>query len=77
MGRRAAKRGQKSKRTPAYLPGDLEPAASVQRMIRVDHAGEYGAARIYEGQLAVLRPGPRCGCGEGDGGAREAPSCKV
>jgi ubiquinone biosynthesis monooxygenase Coq7 len=24
------------------------------RMIRVDHAGEYGAARIYEGQLAVL-----------------------
>ncbi len=23
-------------------------------MIRVDHAGEYGAARIYEGQLAVL-----------------------
>jgi ubiquinone biosynthesis monooxygenase Coq7 len=26
----------------------------VQRMIRVDHAGEYGAARIYDGQLAVL-----------------------
>ena len=24
------------------------------RMIRVDHAGEYGAVRIYEGQLAVL-----------------------
>ena len=23
-------------------------------MIRVDHAGEYGARRIYEGQLAVL-----------------------
>ncbi|MEI9987756.1 MAG: demethoxyubiquinone hydroxylase family protein [Aliidongia sp.] len=23
-------------------------------MIRVDHAGEHGAARIYEGQLAVL-----------------------
>ena len=23
-------------------------------MIRVDHAGEYGAARIYAGQLAVL-----------------------
>jgi len=23
-------------------------------MIRVDHAGEYGALRIYEGQLAVL-----------------------
>jgi len=26
----------------------------VERMIRVDHAGEYGAVRIYEGQLAVL-----------------------
>lgn len=26
-------------------------------MIRVDHAGEYGAARIYAGQLAVLRGG--------------------
>ena len=26
----------------------------VQRMLRVDHAGEYGAVRIYEGQLAVL-----------------------
>ncbi len=24
------------------------------RMIRVDHAGEYGAVRIYEGQLAVF-----------------------
>jgi ubiquinone biosynthesis monooxygenase Coq7 len=24
-------------------------------MIRVDHAGEYGAVRIYEGQLAVLK----------------------
>src|SRR5947207_14492693 len=26
-------------------------------MIRVDHAGEYGAVRIYEGQLAVMRHG--------------------
>jgi ubiquinone biosynthesis monooxygenase Coq7 len=26
----------------------------IARMIRVDHAGEYGAVRIYEGQLAVL-----------------------
>ena len=31
--------------------------AAVARMIRVDHAGEYGAARIYAGQLAVLRRG--------------------
>ena len=36
------------------LPGDPSRAADVARMIRVDHAGEYGAARIYAGQLAVL-----------------------
>jgi 3-demethoxyubiquinol 3-hydroxylase len=29
-------------------------AAEIAAMIRVDHAGEYGAVRIYEGQLAVL-----------------------
>jgi ubiquinone biosynthesis monooxygenase Coq7 len=28
-------------------------------MIRVDHAGEYGAVRIYRGQLAVLGKGPK------------------
>ncbi len=42
---------------PPYLPGD-PPAESVAAMIRVDHAGEYGATRIYDGQLAVMRPGP-------------------
>lgn len=45
----------------ARLPGDLDPRSLVERMIRVDHAGEYGAARIYDGQLAVLggsRAGP-------------------
>ncbi len=36
------------------LPGDPSRAELVARMIRVDHAGEYGAARIYDGQLAVL-----------------------
>ncbi|MGH7123636.1 MAG: demethoxyubiquinone hydroxylase family protein [Stellaceae bacterium] len=36
------------------LPGDPSPEQRVERMIRVDHAGEYGAVRIYEGQLAVL-----------------------
>jgi ubiquinone biosynthesis monooxygenase Coq7 len=35
-------------------PGDLSPAQLVERTIRVDHAGEYGAKRIYDGQLAVL-----------------------
>lgn len=37
------------------LPGDASDAATVSRILRVDHAGEYGAARIYAGQLAVLR----------------------
>lgn len=36
------------------LPGDPPAGECVARMIRVDHAGEYGAARIYAGQLAVL-----------------------
>ncbi len=40
------------------LPGDPSPEALVARMIRVDHAGEFGAARIYEGQLAVLGRAP-------------------
>lgn len=26
----------------------------IDRIIRVDHAGEYGANRIYAGQMAVL-----------------------
>ena len=36
------------------LPGDLSRAEEIERMLRVDHAGEYGAVRIYAGQLAVL-----------------------
>lgn len=41
------------------LPGDLPWRERIARMIRVDHAGEYGAKRIYEGQLAVLGRGPK------------------
>ena len=36
------------------LPGDPGPEEIIARILRVDHAGEYGAARIYDGQLAVL-----------------------
>lgn len=36
------------------LPGDPTPRKTIERIVRVDHAGEYGAVRIYEGQLAVL-----------------------
>jgi 3-demethoxyubiquinol 3-hydroxylase len=42
-------------RAQRRLPGDPSSETSVARMLRVDHAGEYGAARIYAGQLAVLR----------------------
>lgn len=37
--------------------GDLTRDQLLDRMVRVDHAGEYGAVRIYEGQLAVLGKG--------------------
>lgn len=40
------------------LPGDLTKDQLIDRIIRVDHAGEFGAKRIYEGQLAVLRGKP-------------------
>ena len=36
------------------LPGDPDKATLLAQIIRVDQAGEYGAKRIYEGQLAVL-----------------------
>ena len=38
--------------TSSWRPGDARP--DVDSMIRVDQAGEYGAMRIYAGQLAVL-----------------------
>jgi ubiquinone biosynthesis monooxygenase Coq7 len=41
------------------LPGDVTPRERIRRMVRVDHAGEYGAKRIYQGQLAVLGRGPK------------------
>jgi len=36
------------------MPGDPTREELVESMIRVDHAGEHGAVRIYKGQLAVL-----------------------
>jgi 3-demethoxyubiquinol 3-hydroxylase len=41
------------------LPGDRPLEEEVERIIRVDHAGEYGAERIYAGQLAVLGRGEK------------------
>ena len=37
-----------------WRPGEKRP--DTHSMLRVDQAGEYGATRIYAGQLAVLRP---------------------
>ena len=37
---------------PAWLPGDPRP--NTAQMVRVDQAGEYGAAQIYAGQLAAM-----------------------
>ena len=46
---------------PHRLPGDPIPAAEIARILRVDHAGEYGATRIYQGQLDVLGRGRAAG----------------
>ena len=43
----------------ASLPGNRTRDARLERMIRVDHAGEFGARRIYAGQLAILRNHPK------------------
>ena len=40
------------------LKGDISTKKMVERMVRVDHAGEYGAVRIYQGQLRVLGQKP-------------------
>lgn len=38
-----------------HLPGDSPYSKYIEQVIRVNHAGEYGAKRIYEGQLAVIK----------------------
>src|SRR5204862_1386209 len=47
----ADRRGQAQ--MSGWRPGDRRPDSA--SMLRVDQAGEYGATRIYAGQLAVLR----------------------
>lgn len=54
------KTAAKKRKIKRSLPGDRKPPASdapdadIASMIRVNHAGEYGAKQIYAGQLAVL-----------------------
>ena len=55
---KATAKKSKAKQGPAYLPGDPVGSRDVDAMIRVDQAGEYGAARIYAGQLSVLAERP-------------------
>jgi 3-demethoxyubiquinol 3-hydroxylase len=44
-------------RAPVY-PADGARARRLAEMIRVDHAGEYGAVQIYRGQRAVFMTAP-------------------
>lgn len=46
------------KRGKRPAPPGTKQSDDAAAMIRVDHAGEYGAVRIYEGQLAVLGDRP-------------------
>jgi len=48
------KPGAKPRTLDQSMPGEPGREETIARMIRVDQAGEYGAARIYAGQLAVL-----------------------
>jgi ubiquinone biosynthesis monooxygenase Coq7 len=43
-----------STRGPRPAAPGISAEQDIEAMIRVDHAGEYGAVRIYEGQLAVF-----------------------
>ena len=45
---------QETRTLNELMPGDPAREETIAGMIRVDQAGEYGAMRIYAGQLAVL-----------------------
>ena len=56
-GRRTARRRPSRKTTtPRHgsLPGEPVGRALLERVVRVDQAGEFGAVQIYKGQLAIL-----------------------
>jgi ubiquinone biosynthesis monooxygenase Coq7 len=52
-GRDPAAHVEAEARVSGWRPGERRPDSA--SMLRVDQAGEYGATRIYAGQLAVLR----------------------
>ncbi len=39
----------------SYLPGDKPNNKIIEEIIRVDHSGEYGAKKIYAGQIAATK----------------------
>lgn len=41
-----------------HIPGDLTKEELLEQIIRVNQAGEYGAKRIYAGQMAILKNDP-------------------
>lgn len=58
--RKTSRGSRKKSRTtetssPSLYPGTRSLDEQIARMIRVNHAGEFGAQRIYAGQLAVLK----------------------
>ena len=38
-----------------YLPGDKQHTEIIDEIIRVDHSGEYGAQKIYQGQILATK----------------------
>lgn len=46
---------KKKKTGEDRIPGDLTKEQMIEQMIRVNHAGEYGAKKIYEGQLSAIK----------------------
>lgn len=44
-----------STKIKSYLPGDKPSNKIIEEIIRVDHSGEYGAKKIYAGQIAATK----------------------
>jgi ubiquinone biosynthesis monooxygenase Coq7 len=47
-----------TKSTYDYLPGDRTKQQQLKQLIRVNHAGEYAARLIYQGQIDALKDDP-------------------
>ena len=54
--KKLAKKKQSSKKSKKYTDKNI-----LEEIIRVDHAGEYGATRIYNGQIAVFGKNSKIG----------------